>query len=341
MRDDSGGVSERQASTLQVHPAAVAAFAALIASGGGLWLRLLHSVDASSGTPPPFGVGPWLRDASLTLPVIALAVWATLLLCRRLLPPGALLSQRAATVALAGTVAFVTSLVLGAAYPLLDLIFAPRDDFFPGVLDQPIVHLPLGIRMLRDVALALAIVLPLALGVAAALARLLWRGPLRIEGAARPALATVPARIPLAGRMRAKTQPRLVLAGALALLLGLPVGLRFVGLGATAAAAVDPGNPCPSGAPIKQFDVQAIDVDIPLNRFGDHDPAGQDVRALRPGQPPSAPRRRSQQVSIGLGDDPIQPLVIRANEGDCVRDHLHQQRHRRQLRHAASTAWRS
>src|SRR5689334_24076735 len=194
MRDDSGGVTERRASTLQVHPAAVAAFAALIAYGGGLWLRLLHSVDTSAGTPTPFSVAPWLRDASLTLPVIALAVWVTLLLCRRLLPPGELFSQRAVTVALAGTVAFVTSLVLGVAYPLLDLLFAPRDDFFPGVLDQPIVHLPLGIRMLRDLALAVAVVLPLALGVAAALARLLWRG----EGAVRPETTAPPARMPLA-----------------------------------------------------------------------------------------------------------------------------------------------
>ena len=54
-----------------------------------------------------------------------------------------------------------------------------------------------------------------------------------------------------------------------------------------------------------------------LNRFGDHDPLGkmyvlsQNVAAVRA-------EEASHQVSSGLFDDPIQPLVIRANEGDCV-----------------------
>ena len=74
------------------------------------------------------------------------------------------------------------------------------------------------------------------------------------------------------------------------------------------------------GAPLKTFDVQAIDVDIPLNRFGDHDP-----RRARCTSSSSAGRRRprarssSRNVSIGQkANDPIQPLVIRANQGDCV-----------------------
>jgi hypothetical protein len=29
-------------------------------------------------------------------------------------------------------------------------------------------------------------------------------------------------------------------------------------------------------------------------------------------------QEQSREVSLGLRDDPIQPLVIRANEGDCV-----------------------
>ena len=68
---------------------------------------------------------------------------------------------------------------------------------------------------------------------------------------------------------------------------------------------------------MKRFDVRAIDVDIPLNRFGDHDPLGKmyvladQVDAVRA-------QERSRKVQIGLRDDPIQPLVIRANLGDCV-----------------------
>src|SRR4029079_6105225 len=60
--------------------------------------------------------------------------------------------------------------------------------------------------------------------------------------------------------------------------------------------------------------------DITLNRFGDHDPTGKmyvltnriaDVRAEEHAALPT-------RVSNGLKDNPIQPLTIRANEGDCV-----------------------
>ena len=66
------------------------------------------------------------------------------------------------------------------------------------------------------------------------------------------------------------------------------------------------------------FDVQAIDVDIPLNRFGDHDPLGKMYVLTEQGRRRSRAEERASKVSIGLRDDPIQPLVIRANEGDCV-----------------------
>jgi manganese oxidase len=85
------------------------------------------------------------------------------------------------------------------------------------------------------------------------------------------------------------------------------------GTGASAAG----GGVCPTSAPVKTFNVSAINVDIPVNRFGDHDPLGKmyvldsriaDVRA----------EEASRAVSLGLRDDAIQPLVIRANQGDCV-----------------------
>ena len=93
------------------------------------------------------------------------------------------------------------------------------------------------------------------------------------------------------------------------------VGLATVALGGSAAAGAL--GACPAGAPVRHFDVQAIDVRITLNRFGDNDPFGKmyvlsnrvsDVRA----------QEASRTVSIGLRKDAIQPLVIRANEGDCV-----------------------
>src|SRR4051794_23599967 len=87
-----------------------------------------------------------------------------------------------------------------------------------------------------------------------------------------------------------------------------------VGVGSAASGA----SPCPSGAPVKHFDVTALNVDIPLNRFGDHDPLGK-MYVLNNRIDDVRQQEQDRKVSIGLqGGDAIQPLVIRANEGDCV-----------------------
>ena len=79
---------------------------------------------------------------------------------------------------------------------------------------------------------------------------------------------------------------------------------------------------CPLGATRKFYDVVAIRVDIVVNRWGDHDPEGY-MYALRD----QIPAIRAQEalgeddhygLSLGIGADAIQPLTIRANEGDCV-----------------------
>jgi hypothetical protein len=77
---------------------------------------------------------------------------------------------------------------------------------------------------------------------------------------------------------------------------------------------------CAPGAPVRTYELAAIAVDIPLNAHGDHIPQGrmyvleQDVPAVR-----SQEHRPAQaRVSPGLGQDPIQPLVLRANAGECL-----------------------
>ncbi|MDT4962857.1 MAG: hypothetical protein QOF87_2504 [Pseudonocardiales bacterium] len=86
---------------------------------------------------------------------------------------------------------------------------------------------------------------------------------------------------------------------------------------AAVAASPPSSGACPAGAPVRSYDVQSINVDMPLNRFGDHDPKGRmyvltnRIAAVRT-------EEASQKVSIGLRDDAIQPLVIRVNEGDCL-----------------------
>ena len=90
------------------------------------------------------------------------------------------------------------------------------------------------------------------------------------------------------------------------------------GVSAAVPLSTDPGNPCPSGAPQKSYDVTALNVRITLNRFGDNDPNGL-MYALTDKIPAVRAAEASRQVTPGLRDDPIQPLVIRANEGDCVK----------------------
>jgi plastocyanin len=82
----------------------------------------------------------------------------------------------------------------------------------------------------------------------------------------------------------------------------------------------DPAEVCSAAARTISYTILAINVDITLNRFGDHDPSGrmyvleENLDAVRAQETSPLPR-----VSTGLGDDPIQPLVIRANLGDCVK----------------------
>ncbi|MEY2400611.1 MAG: hypothetical protein QOJ08_722 [Ilumatobacteraceae bacterium] len=114
-----------------------------------------------------------------------------------------------------------------------------------------------------------------------------------------------PARRALSARQR----------GALSMAALFAVGI--IAIPTSRASAVTPPSVCSDDAPTRTYDVTMIDVDIPLNRWGDHDPAGK-MYALTSQIPAIRDEEISREVSLGLRDDPIQPLVIRANEGDCV-----------------------
>ena len=73
---------------------------------------------------------------------------------------------------------------------------------------------------------------------------------------------------------------------------------------------VGPGNPCPAGAPRRAFEVVAMQTSITYNKDGDHDPYGL-VYALA-----------EDEATIRAGKNP-EPLVLRANEGDCIEVNLH------------------
>ncbi len=77
---------------------------------------------------------------------------------------------------------------------------------------------------------------------------------------------------------------------------------------------------CAPGAFVRSYEVSAIPVSITLNRFGTHDPQSfmyvldEGIAAVRAQEALPLPSR----VTPGLRKDPIQPLVLRANVGDCL-----------------------
>jgi FtsP/CotA-like multicopper oxidase with cupredoxin domain len=89
------------------------------------------------------------------------------------------------------------------------------------------------------------------------------------------------------------------------------------------------GGKCPAGVPTKQYDVSMINIEITLNRWLDFYPGymyvlTQDLDKVR-GEEAKNQAARDQEgfdpgaVSTGLQGDMIQPLVLRANQGDCVK----------------------
>ena len=88
------------------------------------------------------------------------------------------------------------------------------------------------------------------------------------------------------------------------------------------------GSTCPPKVPRRAYDVVAIAVDITLNRYLDHDPQGrmyvleEDVARVRAEEGRNAEARAGRgdpAVSPGLAGDAIQPLIVRVNQGECLR----------------------
>ncbi|MGH7181914.1 MAG: multicopper oxidase domain-containing protein, partial [Nitrospiraceae bacterium] len=95
------------------------------------------------------------------------------------------------------------------------------------------------------------------------------------------------------------------------------------------------GGKCPAGVPTKQYDVSMINIEITLNRWLDFYPGymyvlTQDLDKVRAEEAKNKVARDMDgfdpgAVSTGLQGDMIQPLVLRANQGDCVKMTLRNQ----------------
>lgn len=77
---------------------------------------------------------------------------------------------------------------------------------------------------------------------------------------------------------------------------------------------------CAPGTPVRAYAVAAIDVDLPLNAHGDHLPRGlmYVLEEALPAVREQERRPREERVRSGLREEPIQPLVLRANLGECL-----------------------
>src|SRR3954453_1367836 len=276
----------RPARPLHRHLAGATPLAIALAYGGGGWLQFLHAREGGIERNEPGVVAHWLRDGTLALPLVLLAVAVAFVLVQRVLrrfeaSPGAALEGSLAAAAGALAAAYV----FGVGNPIHTVLFDAQHG----------AHgLPLPLHMLRDGALALPaclLIATLTVGVA---------GLVRRARAAEWWAAG--GRVARYGLLFAIAAPAFVLS-----MQGAE----------QARALAGPGQPCPTDAPVKRFNVTALDVKIPLNRFGDNDPAGK-MYVLDEPIPAVRTEEASQKVSIGLRDDAIQPLVIRANLGDCV-----------------------
>lgn len=102
-------------------------------------------------------------------------------------------------------------------------------------------------------------------------------------------------------------------------------GLRLV---AAAQETVGRGSSCKRGVRVRSYRVAAINVDISLNRYLDHDPEGrmyvleEDLSQVRREEAQNAEARAGRgepALRLGLQGDAIQPLALRVNQGECLR----------------------
>ena len=161
-----------------LRPIALAIFALALAYGGGLWLHLLHQFEGAHEANEPPALIHWLRDSSLSLPLVCMAAVAALLLVRWLIThTGKVVSRGLASAIVICLVALLTSVVVAAASPLHGLLFGAEHDEQTSLLGfrllgismpPDVASLP-GVHVLHDALLALVANLAIAGAVTALL----------------------------------------------------------------------------------------------------------------------------------------------------------------------------
>ena len=274
-------------------------FALPLACAVGTWMVLLQLLEGAHTTNEPGLLVQILRAVTTRSAGTAHASSGALAVSERLCSAAHVGPRlRAAT----------TSTILGIATAAVFAAWHPVHSWlFGGYVHYSGAELAPTAYMLRDGILALAVALPVA-AVIVLLAR---------RRAAAPRRANASRARPDSRRSDAGPGPR------------RPGHRRMGGSVAAGAGAL---GACPANAPMRHFDVQAIDVRITLNRFGDNDPFGKMyVLSNR-----VAAVRTQEAVAHGL-HGPAQRRHPAARDprqrGRLRRDRVHQQRHRRRVRH--------
>ena len=220
-----------------VRPAALAALTLTLASGGGLWLNLVHDAEGGTGFGAPSGLVGWLLESALLLPFVLVGVWAALLLGQRLVRPLAEAGRRVLAVAATATlVAGATGIAMAMASPLHAILFGAP-------FDHHGVAIPMAAYMASDGLTALA-----ANFAIAGLVLLLLRGEVWSQ-----APRSLPLRLRLAGSMSIRRAFALASSAVLVASSGLLLPIDTMAQPVLAAS-----GPCPAGAPTKTFDVSAF-----------------------------------------------------------------------------------
>ena len=92
--------------------------------------------------------------------------------------------------------------------------------------------------------------------------------------------------------------------------------------------SVYPASRCDPAAPVRAYAIAAINVEITLNQYLDYDPEGRmyvleetlaQVRQEETQNQAARAGEAAPAVSAGLQGDAIQPLILRVNQGECLR----------------------
>jgi hypothetical protein len=152
-RGESSPMTLGQTVRQLIRPAA--AFGLAIAYGGGYWLHQLHEAEGAVELNAPPGLLHWLRDSTLSLPLVFVATMVAVFLARRLLARfGRDASPLVVGTVMTASVALIASVALGIGSPIHGLLF----DAHEGADED----LPVLAHAGRDALLALLANLPLA-----------------------------------------------------------------------------------------------------------------------------------------------------------------------------------